>query len=48
MTTTIIIYWKEIKWARVWNFKIGGVYVSSLKYINVLLLYSVEILDTKF
>ena len=29
------------------NFKMGGVHASNLKYINVLLFYSVEILDTK-
>ena len=47
MTTTIIIYWKEFKWVRVWKIKIGGVHVSHLKYGNVLLFHSVKILDTK-
>ena len=32
---------------RVWNFKMGGVQVFDLKYIDVLLFYSVEILNTK-
>ena len=30
------------------NFKMGGNHVSSFKYINVLLFYSVEIQDTKY
>ena len=47
IVTILIIYWKEIKWVRVWNSKMGGVHVSNLKYINMLLFYSMEILDTK-
>jgi len=34
MAITITIYWKKIKWVKVWNFKMNGVYASSLKYIN--------------
>ena len=47
MATTIIIYWKEIKWIRVYYFKLGGVHVSNLNNINVFVFYRVEILDTK-
>ena len=36
-----------MKHVRVWNFKMGGVHVSHLEYINVLLFYSVNILDIK-
>ena len=31
---------------RVWTFKMGGVHVSNLHYINVFVFYRVEILDT--
>ena len=47
MATTVIIYGKEIKWIGVWIFKMGGVHVSNLCYINVFVFYRVEILDTK-
>ena len=44
---TIITIYGKIKWVRVWNFKMNDVHASSMKYINVLLFYSVGILDTK-